>query len=257
MKMKPSIALFAASALLAGVAGAQEKAAEAPAADQPKQEKEITVSPEQMKKDLGYFLGFQSGQQLGSIPTLTFDDLDQESFLQGIKDGMVRKPAKDQEQLKPALDAFQKQIDERISAKAKANLEASKKFMEENGKKEGVTTTKSGLQYKVVNKGGEEKFDEKKFKNPMFKVKYKGTLLDGTVFDDTKGKSVELPLQVIPGFAEALTLAEQQLGSRGRILVRASGTEPVIRVMTEGENHEEIQTIALELCDVIRRADRA
>ena len=179
MKMKPSIALFAASALLAGVAGAQEKAAEAPAADQPKQEKEITVSPEQMKKDLGYFLGFQSGQQLGSIPTLTFDDLDQESFLQGIKDGMVRK--------------------------AKANLEASKKFMEENGKKEGVTTTKSGLQYKVVNKGGEEKFDEKKFKNPMFKVKYKGTLLDGTVFDDTKGKSVELPLQVIPGFAEALT----------------------------------------------------
>lgn len=39
----------------------------------------------------------------------------------------------------------------------------------------------------------------------MFKVKYKGTLLDGTVFDDTKGKSVELPLQVIPGFAEALT----------------------------------------------------
>ena len=171
MKMKPSIALFAASALLAGVAGAQEKAAEAPAADQPKQEKEITVSPEQMKKDLGYFLGFQSGQQLGSIPTLTFDDLDQESFLQGIKDGMVRKPAKDQEQLKPALDAFQKQIDERISAKAKANLEASRKFMEENGKKEGVTTTKSGLQYKVVNKGGEEKFDEKKFKNPMFKVK--------------------------------------------------------------------------------------
>ena len=118
MKMNPSIALFAASALLAGVAGAQDKAAEAPAADQPKQEKEITVSPEQMKKDLGYFLGFQSGQQLGSVPTLTFDDLDQESFLQGIKDGMVRKPAKDQEQLKPALDAFQKQIDERIAAKA-------------------------------------------------------------------------------------------------------------------------------------------
>ena len=55
------------------------------------------------------------------------------------------------------------------------------------------------------NKGGEEKFDEKKFKNPMFKVKYKGTLLDGTVFDDTKGNSVDLHLQVIPGFAEALT----------------------------------------------------
>lgn len=135
MKMNPSIALFAVSALLAGAAGAQEKAAEVPAADQPKQEKEITVSPEQMKKDLGYFLGFQSGQQLGSIPTLTFDDLDQESFLQGIKDGMVRKPAKDQEQLKPALDAFQKQIDERISAKAKANLRPARSSWRKTAKR--------------------------------------------------------------------------------------------------------------------------
>ena len=84
MKMNPSIALFAASALLAGVAGAQDKAAEAPAADQPKQEKEITVSPEQMKKDLGYFLGFQCGLKLGSVPSLTLDDLDQESCLQVI-----------------------------------------------------------------------------------------------------------------------------------------------------------------------------
>ena len=66
-----------------------------------------------------------------------------------------------------------------------------------------------------------------------------------------------VPPEQIPGFAEALALAEQKLGNRGRILVRASGTEPVIRVMTEGEDHEEIQTIALELCDVIRRADRA
>jgi phosphoglucosamine mutase len=56
----------------------------------------------------------------------------------------------------------------------------------------------------------------------------------------------------IPGFPEALKLAEKQLGDRGRILVRSSGTEPVIRVMTEGENEEEIRNIALELCDLIR-----
>ena len=60
----------------------------------------------------------------------------------------------------------------------------------------------------------------------------------------------------IPGFPEALKLAEQKLGNRGRILVRASGTEPVIRVMAEGEDKQEIATLALELCDVIRRADR-
>ena len=60
----------------------------------------------------------------------------------------------------------------------------------------------------------------------------------------------------IPGFPEALAAAEKQLGKRGRILVRPSGTEPVIRVMAEGEDRKEITTIALELCDVIRRADR-
>ena len=60
----------------------------------------------------------------------------------------------------------------------------------------------------------------------------------------------------IPGFSEALNRAEQKLGNRGRILVRASGTEPVIRVMTEGEDEQEIAALAHELCDVIRRADR-
>jgi len=60
----------------------------------------------------------------------------------------------------------------------------------------------------------------------------------------------------IPGFPEALDKAERKLGDRGRILVRASGTEPVIRVMTEGEDEQEIATIAHDLCEVIRKADR-
>ena len=60
----------------------------------------------------------------------------------------------------------------------------------------------------------------------------------------------------IQGFPEALQDAEKQLDKRGRILVRPSGTEPVIRVMAEGEDEKEISSIALELCDIIRRADR-
>ena len=68
--------------------------------------------------------------------------------------------------------------------------------------------------------------------------------------------AVRIAPEQIPGFPEALRACEQRLGSRGRILVRPSGTEPVIRVMTEGEDEAEIAAIALELCDVIRRADR-
>ncbi len=60
----------------------------------------------------------------------------------------------------------------------------------------------------------------------------------------------------IPGFSKALEEAAQKLGDRGRILVRPSGTEPVIRVMAEGEDEKEISGIALDLCDIIRRADR-
>ncbi|MBM9614151.1 phosphoglucosamine mutase [Desulfobulbus rhabdoformis] len=62
--------------------------------------------------------------------------------------------------------------------------------------------------------------------------------------------------ELIPGFPEALAKAEASLGTRGRILVRPSGTEPVIRVMTEGEDEQEINTIANELCEVIRKVDR-
>ncbi|PIE56869.1 MAG: phosphoglucosamine mutase [Desulfobulbus propionicus] len=61
----------------------------------------------------------------------------------------------------------------------------------------------------------------------------------------------------INGFAEALRTAEARLGDRGRILVRPSGTEPVIRVMAEGEDQQEITALARELCNVISKAERS
>ncbi len=69
--------------------------------------------------------------------------------------------------------------------------------------------------------------------------------------------SAKIAPENIPGFPEALAEAEHQLGDRGRILVRPSGTEPVLRIMAEGTDKKEISTIALELCDVVRHADRS
>ena len=66
----------------------------------------------------------------------------------------------------------------------------------------------------------------------------------------------KIDIQSIAGFGDAVTRLEQQLGKDGRILVRPSGTEPVIRVMIEGQDDAEINMMADELCDLIRKADR-
>ena len=76
------------------------------------------------------------------------------------------------------------------------------------------------------------------------------------VLENVRMSSKIAPEQ-IAGFPEALAEAEHQLGKRGRILVRPSGTEPVIRIMAEGLDHKEISTIALELSDIVRHADRS
>jgi phosphoglucosamine mutase len=65
----------------------------------------------------------------------------------------------------------------------------------------------------------------------------------------------KLNMEKIPGFAEKTASLEKSLGKNGRILVRQSGTEPVIRVMVEGEDEKLIETIASDLCDFISRQE--
>lgn len=65
----------------------------------------------------------------------------------------------------------------------------------------------------------------------------------------------KLDLSLIPNFEKTTKKLEKKLGKEGRILVRQSGTEPVIRVMLEGKDHKTIDTMADELGDLIRKAD--
>ncbi len=68
--------------------------------------------------------------------------------------------------------------------------------------------------------------------------------------------SSKIEVATIQNFAETVGKLEQKLGRTGRILVRPSGTEPVIRVMVEGQDETLINEMADELCDLVQAADR-
>ena len=58
----------------------------------------------------------------------------------------------------------------------------------------------------------------------------------------------------IPAIQDAIAKAEAELGETGRVLVRASGTENLLRVMVEGKDQKEIETMANAIADVVREA---
>jgi phosphoglucosamine mutase len=58
----------------------------------------------------------------------------------------------------------------------------------------------------------------------------------------------------LPQVLEAVSIAEQEFAGRGRILLRPSGTEPVVRVMAEGEDEELVNTLVDRLVEVVSRA---
>ncbi|RLD63783.1 MAG: FKBP-type peptidyl-prolyl cis-trans isomerase [Bacteroidetes bacterium] len=99
---------------------------------------------------------------------------------------------------------------------AEKNKQAGIKFLEENKTKEGVVTTESGLQYKIIKKGtgAIPKATDKVTTN------YKGTLIDGTVFDSSydRGEPATFPVNgVIKGWTEALQL--MPVGSKWELYI--------------------------------------
>lgn len=173
------------------------------------------LDPAVVKSDSSYALGFRTGggfaQQFGKFG-VTAADLDKETFLAGFMAALEGgKPGVEEAKLQAAMEALGEMLQTREKATAAANLEAGKKFLEENAKREGVVTTKSGLQYEVLEKGGSEKYvapkeGDKEAAEKQFLVNYKGTLIDGTEFDASPpGQPVPMTLQVVEGFKEALT----------------------------------------------------
>ena len=119
--------------------------------------------------------------------------------------------------LKKAEALFKEKQKVNKDAKTEKLTRAGREFLEENGKKEGVITTASGLQYKVLTEGE----GEVPQRTDKVKVHYEGRLIDGTVFDASSKHGTEPASfradQVIRGWTEALTM--MPVGSKWQLYI--------------------------------------
>lgn len=121
---------------------------------------------------------------------------------------------------KKILQALQQQIQEQqkvfVEQVAKKNKTEGEDFLEENKAKEGVTTLSSGLQYKILNAGT----GASPSMHEEVTVHYRGTLIDGTVFDSTyeRDEPQKFPVsRVIPGWSEALKI--MKVGDKWQLVI--------------------------------------
>jgi FKBP-type peptidyl-prolyl cis-trans isomerase FklB len=168
------------------------------------------AAPELSEADkLSYSLGYSIGSDLKDADITLVPEVVARGLTEGLsgKDGALTA-----EEVEQVLQNFQQErinkLMEEQEKLAKENLEAGKKFLEENGKKPGVKTLNSGLQYQVINEG--------KGKSPKASdtvtTHYRGTLIDGTVFDSSyeRGQPASFQLdQVIPGWTEAVQMMKE------------------------------------------------
>lgn len=158
---------------------------------------------------VSYALGIGIGRQLSQMGAA---DLNIDDFAQAIKDviaGDLKLGDAEAQQIVQEFFAKQEEKQKAEAAeKGKAAKQDGEKFLAENGKKEGVITTTSGLQYQVLREGN----GQSPKATDTVECHYEGTLIDGTKFDSSydRGQTATFPLnQVIAGWTEGLQLMKE------------------------------------------------
>lgn len=167
---------------------------------------------------------YSIGHDIGSTFKKQNVDLNPDALFAGLKDALAGKePVLSKEEREKTLEVFQKEMMEKQAAVSKEaaekNAAAGEKFLAENKKKDGVKTTASGLQYKVLKEGTGPSPKE----TDTVVTHYKGTLIDGTEFDSSykRGEPATFPVnRVIKGWTEALQL--MKAGSKYQLFVPSS-----------------------------------
>jgi FKBP-type peptidyl-prolyl cis-trans isomerase FklB len=181
---------------------------------------DVTSSLKTELEKLSYSIGVDLGQNMKKQGI----EISPAAMVKGMEDGIADgKLLLTEQQMKDVLLNFQKELMAKRTAQfdkaASDNKAKGEEFLAANKNKPGVVTLPSGLQYKIVTAGT----GKKPGKDDNVTVEYKGTLINGTVFDSSEkaGKPATFKLsQVIPGWTEALQL--MPVGSTWELYVPAA-----------------------------------
>lgn len=161
---------------------------------------------------LSYAIGLNVGGNLKSQGVETFN---YDAMIAGMKDAVAKdkKPLLDEQ---AASMTIQQKLQEYASKKINIQKEEGKKFLAENKTKAGITELPNGIQYKIIKQG----VGIKPTVEDTIKVHYKGTTIDGNVFDDSysRGEPIEFPLgNLVEGWKQTLPL--MPVGSKWQIFL--------------------------------------
>ncbi|HAJ91098.1 MAG TPA: hypothetical protein DCO71_00490 [Gammaproteobacteria bacterium] len=172
---------------------------------------------EQETTRINYSLGYQIGGDFKRQGV----EMNAQAVVQGIRDALSgAKPQMSAVEMRTTLTGLKRKVvseqRKRSAVRDVEYLTAGKQFMQENAKKEGIVTTKSGLQYKVIEAGAG------KSPGPASEVTvhYRGTRIDGNEFDSSfkRGKPSTFKLNgVIKGWTEGLQLMKE--GGKSQLFV--------------------------------------
>jgi FKBP-type peptidyl-prolyl cis-trans isomerase FklB len=194
---------------------------------------------------VSYSIGSSFGDHLLKS---SLTEVNQDAMLAGLNATLAQEDLRIDQRTGGAI--INKYITELKKKAAEANVAIGEKFLAENKVKEGVVTTESGLQYKILTAGT----GVIPTKEQQVKVHYRGTTIDGKEFDSSYKQdkpATFLPTRVIPGWTEALLL--MPVGSKWELYIpSALAYGPRRRSADIGPN--ETLIFEIELLDIIENA---